>query len=289
MLDMACERVMHGDLREAQNWRARAEKAAGSAPLPSSIWHMRLLETGFHLLKGDFDAAERLAAETTRLGRRIAHPYARGVERALALWLHRERGRYDDVLRIVEPKLPVRLGPTHWVQAVTGRALAAAGRHDDARLLYEDLISVGPDRIPRNIRWNSTIAELAHLCADLGDADRADSLIALLEPVAGQHGVIPMPIFYAGPFTAALGRLHALRGELQEAIELLEDALESAEALGARPVRTRILAWQGALLVRRGESTRAGEVLAQAAELARELGMAGVEADVRKRLRSPGS
>jgi DNA-binding winged helix-turn-helix (wHTH) protein/tetratricopeptide (TPR) repeat protein len=279
MLDMACDRLMHGDLANALHWRTEAGRTAGSDPLPGTVWHFRLFDAGFALLRGDFDECRRLGDEATRLGRRIGHPYARGVERALTVWLHRERGDYDELLGVVEPRLPIRVGPIDWMQALAGRTLAAAGRHDEARVLYEDLIVPGLDRIPRNIRWNSTVVELAHLCADLRDADRADGLLELLGHVAGQHGVLPMPIFYAGPFSAARGRLHAVRGELREAESLLDDALESIDALGARPTRARALTWQAEVLGRRGDRTRARELLAEARSIAESLGMRGVAAE----------
>ncbi|MGH0037892.1 MAG: ATP-binding protein [Myxococcota bacterium] len=289
LLDMSCDRVMHGALADALHWRETGEGLAGPDPLPIATWHIRLLQAGFALLRGDFAEGERLRAESARLGQRIGHPYARGVERAQCMWLHRERGRYDAVFDLVPPRLPVRTGPVDWVQAVTARTLVEAGRAQEARPLYEDMIARDPERIPRNIRWNVTLAELAHLCADLRDAERADGLIALLEPVSHQHGVLPMPILYAGPFTAALGRLRALRGELGEARELLEDALESVDALGARPARARLLAWQADVLGRHGEKSSARERWGQSGALARQLGMRGLEAQVQARLRDLGA
>src|SRR5690606_27446337 len=146
--------------------------------------------------------------ESQTMGRRIAHPYARGVDRSLRVWLARERGDHDQVLRLFDPKRPVRLGPVQWVTAIIARSLFARGRIEEARAHYADLVGAGVAAIPRNIRWHDTIGELALLCAELGDAPVARELVALLEPVSHHHAVLPPPLYYAGPFTRALARLH---------------------------------------------------------------------------------
>jgi tetratricopeptide (TPR) repeat protein len=89
--------------------------------------------------------------------------------------------------------------------------------------------------------------------------------------VADQHGVLPLPVFYSGPLTACLARLHALRGRLREAERCFEAALASVEALGARPAQARVLDGYAALLATIGESARAREAREQAAALAREV------------------
>jgi DNA-binding winged helix-turn-helix (wHTH) protein/tetratricopeptide (TPR) repeat protein len=269
MLDMASDRVTVGDLAEATRWRDRVEPLLGAEPRPVLLWHVRTFDAGVAIAQGRFEAAERLVGESARLGQRIEHPYARGVDRALRAWLMHEQGRHEEVLEIFPPRRPVRIGPRQWVGAVIGRTLAALGRADEARLYYEDLMAAGPETIPRNIRWHGVMAELAHLCADLGDADGAESILALLEPVAEQHGVRPLAIHYVGPFTHPLARLHQQIGELRKAERLFERALESVDALGAKPARRRILVDYAELLVATGDAARAGELRAEAAALAR--------------------
>lgn len=276
MLDMVCHHIMLGEAAEARRWREHCGALAGDEPHPGRQWHLRVFDAGFALLLGRHDEARRLAQEATALGQRIAHPYARGVARSLAVDLARDRGDAEEVLRIFPPTRPVRLGPRQWVQAIIARSLVELGRRDEAWLHYRELVEGGPEQVPRNIRWHSTVSELAHLCADLGDAGGAAALIELLQPVAHHHGVLPMPIHYSGPFTRALARLEETRGNLAQADELFEEAFEACAALSARPMQARLLAERGALCLRRGKQGAGRELLAQGEALALELGMQGV-------------
>jgi hypothetical protein len=113
----------------------------------------------------------------------------------------------------------------------------------------------------------STLSELAHLCADLGDADRASELEKPLRNVASLHCVLPVPICYGGPVTHALARLAALQGRPDDADGLYEEACASAEALGAHPTQARLLAEHGALLARLGRHPAARARLSAAADL----------------------
>jgi DNA-binding winged helix-turn-helix (wHTH) protein/tetratricopeptide (TPR) repeat protein len=271
MLDAACDCIAQGDLAGARRWRAQVGEVVGGEPHPVLLWHVRTFDAGAAIAQGQLAAGERLAADSARLGERIGHPYARGVARGMQVWLLREHGRHAEVLDIFPARRPVRIGPRQWVQAIIGRSLVAAGRRDEALAHYQDLMARGPAGIPRNIRFQATLAEAAHLCADLGDTEHADAFIAVLEPVADQHGVLPLPVFYSGPLTACLARLHALRGRLREAERCFEAALASVEALGARPAQARVLDGYAALLATIGESARAREAREQAAALAREV------------------
>src|SRR5690606_25515835 len=87
----------------------------------------------------------------------------------------------------------------------------------------------------RNTRWNAPILEIAMLAVELGDERVAPVLMRLLETSRDQHGVIPIPFAYGGPFTRPLAGLAALLGRADEALALYDEALESADALGARP------------------------------------------------------
>ena len=177
--------------------------------------------------------------------------------------LARERGDFETVVRIFGSGLAAAQGPRDWMSAVVARAEVALGREAEARRRYEEIVAPGLAAIPRNLRWVSTLTELAQLCADLGDTSRAGELEALLGPVASLHGVLPVPICYGGPVSHALARLAALQGRLDEADELFEEACSAAEALAARPTLARLLAEHAALLARRGRHSAARSQLAR--------------------------
>jgi hypothetical protein len=185
----------------------------------------------------------------------------------------RLRGDHEAVVSAFAPLLTGRFGPMDWIQAVVARAEAALGREAGARRRFEELAAGGFARLPRNLRWLSTIAELGHLCADLGDAGRASELEALLRTAPHHHAILPVAICYGGPLGHALARLVALQGRLDEAGELLDEARAAAAGLGARPGEARILLEHGRLLERRGSRRAARERLEEGERLAKELGI----------------
>jgi len=111
--------------------------------------------------------------------------------------------------------------------------------------------------VPRNLRWTSTLAEIAHCAADLRDEKAVEALLLLLEPYEARHAVLPMVVCYGGPVAWALARCQEVRARVDEARALYEDALETATALGARPTQARIRLDLGRLLRRRGQSSDA--------------------------------
>ncbi len=169
------------------------------------------------------------------------------------------------------------------MQAAVARARLATGREPEARALLAELACEDASDIPRNLRWTGTIVEIALLCAELGDATWAKSLVELLEPVEHQHGVMPIAICYAGPVRYALARLCETFGCREDAVALYEDAHAAAGALGARPMQARIALHHGLCLAAR-DRRRAAPLLEESARLASELGMAVVAANARAAL-----
>jgi DNA-binding winged helix-turn-helix (wHTH) protein len=276
VLDTGCDLLTRGDAEGARSQRALAATLAGPSPHLARAWHFAVYDAGIATLEGRFAEAELGIEEAARMGRRIEHPYARGVQRCHVVVLARERGDDAQVATILQTTLPIRQGPTQWVQLVAARALVALDRRDEADLLYEDLAAPGFDAIPRNIRWIDTIVEAANLCADLGDADRVASLRELLLPVAGLHGVLPMAICYGGPISRCLARLAETLGETDEALQRYDEALAACIDVGARPMLARVQVESGALLMRRGEKRRGRSRIAEGVALADALGMRGL-------------
>lgn len=281
LLDAAADRLAAGDPEGARRLRERAAAVAGPHPHPGPLWNLRTFDAGLALLEGRFDDAEGLVAEAAALGRRIAHPYARAVERGHRALLARERDDAEEMLRLFDPGRTYRIGAVEWTQAFIGRSLAAAGRGAEAQERLVRLAAAGFEDVPRNLRWTGTMVEIANLCADLGDETTAPRLRELLEPVAGRHAVLALSILYGGPVSRALARLLALEGRLAEASDRFEEAEAACEANGARPMAARIRVEHGALLLRRGSHRAGRERLAGAASLAEELGLAALAACAR--------
>jgi hypothetical protein len=192
------------------------------------------------------------------------------AQQGVLLW---ERGAFAEYARAMLPATRGGGFGPHWVIASVARAQLATGDEAAARKAFAALADAGLDAIPRNIRWIRAIVEVAHLCADLSDEDRAPSLIALLEPVQRLHAVLPTAVCYAGPAHHALARLHELGGRWSDALAHYEEAAAACERLGARPAEARARRDLAALLARRGQRGRADAERQRAEALAAELAM----------------
>jgi tetratricopeptide (TPR) repeat protein len=281
LVDAATDELQRGDAAASRARRAAAGALAGEKPHTALAWHLAIFDSGVALLEGRLDEAAASMHEALTLGQRIEHPYAQGCYAAQRADLHALRGDPDGVCAWFEPMARVGGGPVHWIKATLARAELAAGREAPARALFEQTAAARFTDVPRNMRFLRSVVELAHLCADLGDAERAKPLCDLLAPCERQHAVMAAPVLYGGPVSFALARLALLQGRADEAAELLEVALRDCDELGARPFRARVLLEQGRLRARRGERRAARERLEECAELAEALGMQGVLAAAR--------
>ncbi|HEY8119699.1 MAG TPA: AAA family ATPase [Myxococcota bacterium] len=245
LLDLASDRLMLGDAEGARELRRSAGALAGESPHPGLRWHLATYDAGLAALEGRLDDAEREAQEALGAGQRARHPYARGCYDIQRVTVAQERGDPGPALAVFAPFVAREHAgwsvPIHWLLALVARARIAAGERESARQIWSQLAEPGFAAVPRNIRWTRSLVEIAHLCADLDDRARAPELIALLEPVADQHGVIPIPIAYGGPVRHALARLQDLAGERARAEASYAGALADCERVGARGWRARVL------------------------------------------------
>jgi hypothetical protein len=283
LLDTASDRLMLGDGEGARALRERAAGLAKEKASPAMRWHFGVYDSGMALLEGRFGEVRGRIRDTFVLGQRVGHPYAFACANGHRASLSRVTGTPAELLVALEPALRAREGPAHWVQAVVAQGRLAAGRADDARALFEALAVHDFADVPRNLRWSSTLVEIATLCADLGDAARARPLFSLLSGYASHHAVLPMAILYGGPASLALARLAERLGRPEDAAPLYDDALAACEQLGARPAWAGAALHAGALHARR-EPRRAAGLLAESARVAAELGLGAIEGDARARL-----
>jgi hypothetical protein len=240
LLDAASDRLELGDRSSALRLRDSAGRVAGAHPHLGMRWHLEVYDTGMALLEGRFAEIEERARSALSVGLRAEHPYARGCYLVHGALLARARGESEVLFETLAPALRAREGPIHWLSAVVGRAEVAVGRAHDARARFEELAKDDFAGVPRNLRWTDTLVECAHLCADLGAAERADALRVLLAPYADHHGAMPIAICYGGPVSYGLARLAELRGHHSEARGLFDDALAACDAIGAAAMRAQV-------------------------------------------------
>jgi hypothetical protein len=137
-----------------------------------------------------------------------------------------------------------QLAGVQWVGSYArvgfARLFAELGRAEEARTSFRALAAEGFATLPRRDDWLASVAELAVLCADLGERAHAPALETLLAPFLGWHAVYQGPLFYLGPVSRALARLAELQGRSAEARCLLLRARAEAEVIESPPWIARI-------------------------------------------------
>jgi len=234
------------------------------------------------LSDGRYDQAAEAIAAAEAIGVRAAHPAGRALAVGLRLFLAHERGQVDameDALRFFAEIYP-------WAERVrrVGRALAASerGRLAEARRDFDALVAEGFEAIPRDEHWLFTFAQLATVCADLDDAERAAPLIALLAPFAARNVLHDLLRVHAGSVAHYLARLAMTREDWTASVAWFEQALAQNERMGALPALTRSRHEYARMLARRGRKSdlpTARELLARVLIDADALGFSRTKAE----------
>jgi DNA-binding SARP family transcriptional activator len=267
-----------GDVAGADVQIEAAAALAAVVHQPLYLWWTSLFRCTRAQLSGDFETAERLAAETLAIGQR-SHAENALHYYAMAMFnIRREQGRLaeveDAVARFIEmyPAIPA------WrcTQALMHVEL---GRPEEAREAFEAVAAAGFDALPRDANWLIAVTLLAEVCGALGDADRAGELHALLAPHGGRNVIVGRAASCNGSASRLLGILATVLGQWEEAERRFAEARDMHVRMGARPWLARTeLAWAQMLLARggAGDEAAARERLAEAIVLADALGMVAV-------------
>jgi class 3 adenylate cyclase len=269
--------VETADVDEADHYLRALEGHADELAQPFVQWIVQFCRTGRELLAGRFDTADHLAAAAFEIGQAAGQPDAplcRALEQFQTRLEQRRLEEAQQTLAEVTPEA-FRLPLIESLQAVLACEL---DRDEEARLLLDYLAADGFGEIPVNNLWLTTLANSAAACAHLRDSDRSHELYGLLSPYANQ---LPVAVLVAsGSVALYLGMLATVLERGDEAEAHFQAAEATHQRIGA-PVwlaRTR-LEWARMLLNRHGpgDAQRARELLGQALDVARQLGLANIE------------
>ncbi|MFI5844541.1 hypothetical protein ACIA8K_33075 [Catenuloplanes sp. NPDC051500] len=243
---------------------ARTAELAGEVSAPVMVLARQAV---FALVRGRFELARTLADEVTAAGRRAG---LADTERLSAMLTGMLAMLHGDANAQVAPlrELALRM-PGHFFEATAARALAEAGRDDEAlleldRLLPAVLAGSGP-------RWLGAVADLAFVATAVdsprpaamsnsappraasdnprpeatGNGVRREAVRRLYEallPYQGRLVVWGGANMITGPVDELLGRLARRLGQAEEALAHLDRASQQAERLGALPWLAAVLA-----------------------------------------------
>ena len=243
---------------------------------PLYRWHAASLRAMRAVLGGRLEEAERLARGTLEVaGLRPNEHMGYMLEHALMVAIRWAQGRLGELRETVRAHGDRYPSVARWRDAFVAAELADERA---ARLELERHARSGFTELPRNALWVLHLCALAEACVLVRDERRAAELYELLSPY-GERNAVALSTMPFGPVALRLGMLAALLGRWSEAERHFEVATERCGRLGAPAVTARVLYEQARMLLARGAGTdpaRAGELLAQAESICRELELPGI-------------
>src|SRR5438067_63107 len=264
--------------REIEAWA----QIAGELRQPLYLTDLAIWRATRAIMDGRFADGEEQAKRAVELGQREhdAQPIMRYEIQTFVLHFH--QGRLDQHLRRSQPRADV---PAPMLQRCF-RAFwwSETGRKAEARLELSALAKEGFP-LPHDGAWVVSMGLLSAVAAELNDRASAAQLYDLLVPYAGRIGIAAAGLACSGSVSYHLGLLASTLGRVADAIRHYEDAATVHERMAARP----LLAWtqlaHARVLLTCDAGARrheAAALLASALATARELGMDGLVATVRR-------
>jgi hypothetical protein len=155
-----------------------------------------------------------------------------------------------------------------------------AGRYSFSHAIVRSTLL---DRMPPPIDylWLSTMQSFAELAAGLGRADVCEQVLSQLTPFRGWLGVTSSGAACYGLVSRTLGQLAIVVGQVDLAIELLDEVVAQADAIGAPYEATSARRYLAVALLAAGRRLEEVETLvAAAAAMAADHGFAGEQREL---------
>jgi tetratricopeptide (TPR) repeat protein len=250
------------------------ERTAAISPEPRARAYVPLQRARRAALEGRYAEAEQGNAEAARVGASLEDRMIELLAVAQLSMLRWSQGRIAEVEEVVRRFADAAPAIVGW-RAALARIYCDLGREAEARRELEHLDQRGFASLPRYNGWLNMMGLLAEVCAHLRDAYRAAAVYKLLLPFE-RRNVVTAQCCFDGPVSRFLGILASTSGDWDSAARHFELARDACERLNARPFlalggidEARMLASRG----RPGDPARALSLLAEASEIAGELGM----------------
>jgi len=266
-----------GDGRAGQSLQELHERAEAAgcealAFVADVIGAMRLAR------RGRLTDAEAAASAAFERGVAAGDPDAPAYFGAMLAALRWWQGREAEIVEQVRAAAASpRLGPNDHAYVAADAALSAAlGDQEGAEEALARLTGVGLGALPESSSWLTTLFLAGEAAFLLGDAEVAHEVRALVEPFADLPVMPSLAVVCLGSARRTLGLASATVGDLDAAVDHLEEAIRADRRLGSRPMA--VLTEHALAAVRRargaaGDAARAEELAGRAAAAAARLGM----------------
>lgn len=268
-----------GDPAGADLHIERQHRLAVRLRQPILSWYDLVIRAKRELVAGSLAKADKLALEGFEAGQEAGQPDAFRWFAAQLFVIRMHQGRLDELLEALAAA-PPRAGRSRTVPMLTHAFLATVfteqGREDEARAVYERLMSNDLTDVPYDFSWLAVVALAACAAARLGDRPRAEKLVSMLAPYRDRY--VDMGSSWLGSVAHYLGLVNACVGDITAAETCFTDALAAQRPLGAAWIARTKLAYAQVLRERGGDEDllRAADLAGEAVESARSLGLGGV-------------
>lgn len=267
-----------GDVHAAVTEIDALERLADELREPWHHWYAAWFRTAHALMVGRFAAGEELAQQAFQHGERVTRDNALQVFGVQITMLRAMQGRCAEMVPAIRDMVSQFPAMAAWRCALAYHC-AQLDEAEEARRHFEVLASDDFAAIPRDGSWMVSISQLADVCSYLNDVPRAAVLYDLLLPYADRLMVVDSALACSGLGARYLGILATTLGQWQAAESHLRHALDMHRRAGMQPWVAQTQFDMACLLVWRDSPAippEAEAALSEAAELAGELGMAGL-------------
>jgi tetratricopeptide (TPR) repeat protein len=248
---------------------------------PHYRWLAAMFRAMRALLGARFDEAERLAADALAVGQAHGNPNALVAYGSQLYVLRWGQGRLEEIEPLLGGFIERHASAPVW-ESATAHLLATMGRLDEARRRFVPACDAFL-AMRHDVTWLPHLGLLAEACARIGDRARAPVLYDLLRPFAEQHLITGPGAACLGPAARPAALLAAVLERWDDALALLDLALDRTERMGALSWVAQTLSDRAAVLAARdapGDREAAAECCARARALAVRLDLRGVTAAV---------
>ena len=224
----AQSRLGLGEFSIAERYINEAVRLAEVHADPARTWLLRTWQAMRQGARGDFDDAERLAAEALELGTQSEQADAYTWFAGQLFTFRMLQGRLPEIMDAVREQAVALTEALPAWNAALALALSRSGHQEDAMAVIDEFAATNFDRLPRDLLWLHALHYFTLACEELSLDQYAGALYDLLLPHDGMvatNGTID-----AGPVSLHLGILARLQGR----DALAEDHLAAAETLSRR-------------------------------------------------------
>jgi DNA-binding SARP family transcriptional activator/DNA-binding CsgD family transcriptional regulator len=269
-----------GDIEAARRELATVTEMAQRTRQPFILYVAEQYSSAFALLEGRFHDAETAAERSRGWGQLLRGREASGSYGIQMFAIRREQGRLAELAPVARSLAAGKRGERAWRPAFVA-LLAELGMEEEVERELAHIRQEGLDSLRRSL-WMASLIYLTEACSAIGDENLAALIYPELVPFAGTSLIIGGGVVFCGAADRYLGMLAATSGHVERADGHFAAALELNRRMGATTWVAHTYYEYGRMLQSNGESERAEPLLAEAAALAEQIGMATLLARIQR-------